>query len=65
MDYKERDDMHIWLADKHAVPFQVTIPYFDCAHWNSFIEAKEKGMDFFSNHLTLKKRINSIRIFLS
>ena len=36
MDYKERNDMHIWLADKHEVPFQVTIPYFDCAHWNQF-----------------------------
>ena len=56
MDYKERDDMHIWLADKHAVPFQVTIPYFDCAHWNSFNEAKEKGMDFFANHLSFEEK---------
>ena len=31
MDYKARDDMHIWVADKHGVPFEVTIPYFDCA----------------------------------
>ena len=46
MDYKERGDMHIWLADKHAVPFQVTIPYFDCAHCNSFNEAKEKRNGF-------------------
>ena len=52
MDYKARDDMHIWLADQHEVPFQVTIPYFDCAHWNSFNEAKEKGKDFFANHLS-------------
>ena len=50
MDYKENDDMIIWLADKHAVPPQVTIPYFDSPHWNSFIEAKEKGTDFFSNY---------------
>ena len=56
MDYKERDDMHIWLADKHAVPFQVTIPYFDCAHWNSFNEAKEKGIDFFANHLGFEEK---------
>ncbi|MFI5185332.1 MAG: sensor histidine kinase, partial [Chitinophagales bacterium] len=56
MDYKERDDMHIWLADKHAVPFQVTIPYFDCAHWNSFNEAKEKGLDFFANHLSFEEK---------
>ena len=56
MDYKERIDMHIWLADKHAVPFQVTIPYFDCAHWNSFNEAKEKGLDFFANKLSFEEK---------
>ena len=48
--------MHIWLADQHEVPFQVTIPYFDCAHWNSFNEAKEKGMDFFANHLSFEEK---------
>jgi signal transduction histidine kinase len=56
MDYKERDDMHIWLADKHEVPSQVTIPYFDCAHWNSFKEAKEKGIDFFATQLSFEEK---------
>jgi hypothetical protein len=56
MDYKTRDDMHIWLADKHAVPFEITIPYFDCAHWNSFSEAKEKGRNFFANHLSFEEK---------
>jgi len=56
MDYKASDDMNIWLADQHEVPSQVTIPYFDCAHWNSFNEAKEKGMDFFANHLGFEEK---------
>ena len=56
MDYRARDDMHIWLADKHEVPSQVTIPYFDCAHWNSFNEAKGKGIDFFANHLGFEEK---------
>ena len=56
MDYKARDDMNIWLADQHEVPSQVTIPYFDCAHWNSFNEAKEKGKDFFANHLAFEEK---------
>ena len=56
MDYKARDDMHIWLADKHAVPFQITIPYFDSPHWNSFNEAKEKEMDFFANRLSFEEK---------
>jgi signal transduction histidine kinase len=56
IDYKEKDSMHIWLADKHAVPFQITIPYFDCAHWNSFIEAKGKGLDFFANLLSFDEK---------
>src|SRR5687768_440788 len=56
MDYKARDDMNIWLADQHEVPSQVTIPYFDCAHWNSFNEAKEKGTDFFANNLSFEEK---------
>ncbi|MBA2746729.1 MAG: nuclear transport factor 2 family protein, partial [Flavisolibacter sp.] len=56
IDYKERDDMHIWLADQHEVPTEVTLPYFDCAHWNSFIEAKEKGNDFFANLLEYEEK---------
>ncbi len=56
MDYKVNDDMHIWLADKHEVPSEVTFPYFDSPHWNSFIEAKEKGMDFFANHLKFEEK---------
>ena len=56
IDYKENDDMHIWLADRNEIPTEVTFPYFDCAHWNSFIEAKEKGLDFFANHLTFKEK---------
>ncbi|MEO6316777.1 MAG: ATP-binding protein [Chitinophagaceae bacterium] len=56
MDYKTRNDMFIWLADEHAVPAQLTIPYFDSPHWNSFIEAKEKGLDFFANLLTFEEK---------
>jgi signal transduction histidine kinase/ketosteroid isomerase-like protein len=56
MDYKARDDMHIWLADKHEVPSEITIPYFDSPHWNSFIKAKEKGEDFFANYLTFEEK---------
>jgi len=56
MDYKERDDMNIWLADQHEVPFQVTIPYFNCAHWNSFNEAKKKGIEFFANQLKFEEK---------
>ena len=58
IDYKANDDMHIWLADEHGVHSQVTIPYFDTAHWNSFNEAKEKGMDFFANKLAFKEKNN-------
>jgi hypothetical protein len=56
MDYKEREDMHIWLADRHEVPSEITIPYFDSPHWNSFNEAKEKGIDFFANYLTFEEK---------
>jgi signal transduction histidine kinase len=56
IDYNENDDMHIWLADKNEVATEVIIPYFDCAHWNSFNEAKKNGKNFFANHLTFKEK---------
>ncbi|OOG70471.1 ATP-binding protein [Algoriphagus sp. A40] len=52
LDYKEREDMHIWLADQQqGVPTEITIPYFDSPHWNSFLEAKAKQAPFFANLL--------------
>ncbi len=56
IDYKARDDMHIWLADRHEVPYEVTIPYFDSPHWNSFREAKKRGKAFFANRLTFEEK---------
>jgi DNA-directed RNA polymerase subunit N (RpoN/RPB10) len=52
LDYKEREDMHIWLADHHqGVPTEISIPYFDSPHWNSYREAKAKQESFFANLL--------------
>ncbi len=57
LDYKERDDMHIWLADhQQGVPSEITIPYFDSPHWNSFVEAKSKGENFFANLLDFEEK---------
>jgi signal transduction histidine kinase len=56
IDYKNTVDMHIWLADKNAIPTQVTIPYFDSAHWNSFIEAKKNGTTIFTNQFDFKEK---------
>jgi len=56
IDYKEREDMHIWLADPFASPFEIAIPYFDSPHWNSFIEARQKESDFFSNQLSFEEK---------
>jgi signal transduction histidine kinase len=52
LDFKEREDMHIWLADhQQGVPTEITIPYFDSPHWNSLLEAKAKQESFFANLL--------------
>ena len=56
LDYKENEDMHIWLADHNAVFPKITLPYFDCAHWNSFNEAKKKGQNFFVNQLGFEEK---------
>ncbi|MEO6405042.1 MAG: ATP-binding protein, partial [Ferruginibacter sp.] len=56
MDYKLRDDRLIWIASKHGVPSQLTIPYFDSQYYNSFNEAKEKGWDFFATNLNFEDK---------
>lgn len=56
IDYKARDDMHIWLADREYVPSEITIPYFDCPHWNSFNLAKKKKLNFFANHHSFEEK---------
>jgi len=56
IDYPVREDMHIWLADKNNVPSEITIPYFDAPHWNSFIEARKNGRNFFANHHSFEEK---------
>ena len=56
IDYKKNDAMHIWLADKNEVATKIILPYFDCAHWNSFKKAKANGENIFANLLTFKEK---------
>ncbi|MEP7267856.1 MAG: nuclear transport factor 2 family protein, partial [Saprospiraceae bacterium] len=63
IDYRTNDEMHIWLADRHKVPSEISIPYFDSPHWNSFVDAKEnaclpdrQGKDFFANLLNFEEK---------
>ena len=56
LDYKAGDDLHIWLADRHLAPSEITIPCFDSTPNNSIKEAKEKGEDFFTYLLTFEEK---------
>ncbi len=58
LDYKTRDDLHIWLADKQEIPSEITIPCFDSTPNNSIREAKEKGQDCFSYLLNFEEKNN-------
>ncbi len=56
IDYKAGDDLHIWLADRHLAPSEITIPCFDSTPNNSIKEAKEKGEDFFTYLLAFEEK---------
>jgi len=56
LDYKERDDLNFWIANKMGAPTKQQYPYFDSQHWNLFIEAKQKGLDFFADTLTFEEK---------
>ncbi len=55
LDYKERDDLTFWLANKLG-PSKQQYPYFESPHWNLFIAAKQKGLDFFADTLTFEEK---------
>ena len=56
MDYKDREDMNIWLADSNQFHSEITFPYFDSPHWNSYLEAKAIGENFFANLLDFETK---------
>ena len=56
LDYKEREDLNFWVANKMGVPTKQQFPYFDSPHWSLFIEAKQKGLDFFADTLTFEEK---------
>ncbi|WP_445381555.1 ATP-binding protein [Robiginitalea sp. IMCC43444] len=56
LDYKTRDDMHIWLADQNAIVPEITFPYFDSPHWNSFLKARKSGESLFTNLLSFEEK---------
>jgi signal transduction histidine kinase len=56
LDYKATDDRNIWVADKHGVNSQLSIPYFDSIYYNQFNEAKRSGLDFFSTNLSFEEK---------
>ncbi|RTL57587.1 MAG: GHKL domain-containing protein [Sphingobacteriales bacterium] len=56
IDYKVHNDMHIWLADPNIEPFFAIIPYFDTPTWNSFLEAKAKGITLHTDLLDFKEK---------
>ncbi|MEJ2617303.1 MAG: hypothetical protein P8Z35_20295, partial [Ignavibacteriaceae bacterium] len=56
LDYKAREDLHIWLADQREIPSEITIPCFDSPPNNSIKEAKEKGQDYFTSLLDFEEK---------
>jgi signal transduction histidine kinase len=56
IDYKARDDYHIWIADPLGVPAEIIIPYFDCEYYNRFNEAKKHGENFFPTYLPFEEK---------
>ncbi|MDB5131257.1 MAG: hypothetical protein JWR02_1006 [Mucilaginibacter sp.] len=57
MDYRESNDWNLWIADQgHEHPDLVHIPYFDTPQFNLFIEARDKGLDHFSDEMTFEEK---------
>ncbi len=57
MNYKESDDFNLWLAGPGQLyPTKIYIPYFNHTIFDRFIEAKEKGLDFYTLRCTFEEK---------
>jgi signal transduction histidine kinase len=56
LDYKNRNDYHIWIADNLGTPANITIPYFSAVYYDRFNDAKKNGIDFFAANLTEEEK---------
>jgi signal transduction histidine kinase/DNA-directed RNA polymerase subunit N (RpoN/RPB10) len=57
MDYRESNDWNLWIADQgHEHPDLVHIPYFDTPQFNLFLEARDKGLDHFSDEMAFEEK---------
>ena len=57
MNYRDSNDFNICRTDTSGQVLEKTIvPYFDNPVFNTFIEAKEKGLDFYCVSLTFEEK---------
>jgi signal transduction histidine kinase len=57
MDFRETNDFNIWHCDHgQTFPVKMHIPYFDHTHFQCYVEAKEKGLDFYTVRLTFDEK---------
>ncbi|MGH2565246.1 MAG: hypothetical protein ACRDE5_12075, partial [Ginsengibacter sp.] len=57
MDYKGSNDINVWVSSPgHPLATQIHIPYFDHPIFKLFVEAKEKGFDFYTVKLTKEEK---------
>jgi len=56
VDYKAREDWNFWVAETQDIPSRISVPYLDSVWDRQYINAKEKGNDFFTTQLNFKEK---------
>jgi hypothetical protein len=56
VDYKAKQDWNFWIAETQDIPSRVTIPYLDSLWDRQYVEAKEKGKDFFATQFNFEEK---------
>ncbi|MDI1324094.1 MAG: nuclear transport factor 2 family protein [Algoriphagus sp.] len=65
MDYMESEDWFIWSADiANLSPTLLHIPYFDHPYWNSWNDARRKGLDSLTYTMELVEKNNFVSEFV-
>jgi signal transduction histidine kinase len=56
VDYEVGKDWNFWVAETQDIPSRITVPYLDAVWDRQFVEAKEKGKDFFATQLNFEEK---------
>ncbi len=56
VDFEPKKDWNFWVAETQDIPSRVSVPYLDSSWDRQYTDAKKKGKEFFTTHLSFEEK---------